>query len=351
MFRRGLLLFVLVSALIGAGWVAGVIEQSVDKPLLLDEALELDVPRGASLQGVLNGLHEQGQLQDRFWLRLWLRLNERGDHIQAGEYLVGPGTTVNELIAMLEAGRVRTWSVTLVEGWTLQQAREVLRSSPRLGQEVADVPADRLLAALGVDADPGRSPEGRFFPDTYVFSGRTTDRDILLQAYRRMEAVLAAEWAQRAEGLPYQSPADALVMASIVERETGVASERDEIAGVFVRRLQRGMRLQTDPTVIYGLGQTYEGNLRRSHLRDDSNPYNTYARAGLPPTPIALPGRAAIHAALHPKDGDSLYFVAKGDGSHYFSATLEEHNKAVRRYQIEQRRADYRSRPAMEQQK
>jgi UPF0755 protein len=211
---------------------------------------------------------------------------------------------------------------------------------------VRDVPVAQLLQALDVDAQSANQPEGLFFPDTYVFSGATSDRDILRQAYRRLQQVLAQEWNARAANLPYRSAYEALIMASIVERETGAGSERPEIAGVFVRRLQKDMLLQTDPAVIYGLGAQFDGNLRRRDLEDDSNAYNTYLHRGLPPTPIALAGRAAIRAALQPSAGDALYFVAKGDGSHQFSATLDEHERAVKKYQIERRRADYRSSPA-----
>jgi peptidoglycan lytic transglycosylase G len=211
-----------------------------------------------------------------------------------------------------------------------------------------EVPTAELLNALDLNQQPVRQPEGLFFPDTYVFSGATSDRDILRQAYRRLQKVLQEEWSARAPNLPYRDTYDALIMASIVERETGVSSERPEIAGVFVRRLQKDMLLQTDPTVIYGLGERFDGNLRRRDLDDADNLYNTYMHRGLPPTPIALAGRAAIRAALQPSAGEALYFVGRGDGSHQFSATLDEHERAVKKYQIEQRRADYRSRPGVQ---
>jgi UPF0755 protein len=186
------------------------------------------------------------------------------------------------------------------------------------------------MEAIGVSEN---HPEGLFFPDTYYFPNHTTDRDFLLRAYRMMQQKLAAAWGQRAENLPLQTPYEALILASIVEKETSAAQERAQIAGVFVRRLLKGMRLQTDPTVIYGLGEEFDGNIRRKDLRTD-HPYNTYLRAGLPPTPIALPSQASIEAVLHPAAGKTLYFVARGDGSHYFSTTLDEHNAAVRKYQL-----------------
>jgi UPF0755 protein len=342
-FLNRLLFGLLTAVLIWAGFWQ--FEQFLHSPLALTEVQELEVPRGSHLGLVARELAARDILRHPLWLRGYARLSGRGHSIHAGEYLIGPGTTPLDLLNMLERGEVRTFALTLVEGWTVSQARMALSAQPRLAQTLGDLPDQELLAALGIDETPGRQPEGLFFPDTYVFSGETRDRDILLQAYRRMQELLAAEWEKRSDGLPYDSPYQALIMASIVERETGVPDERGQIAGVFVRRLQQGMRLQTDPTVIYGMGSRFDGNLRRSDLVDAQNRYNTYAHAGLPPTPIALPGREAIRAALHPAAGETLYFVARGDGSHHFSVTLAEHEAAVRKYQIEKRRSDYRSRP------
>lgn len=342
-------LVVLVAAIIVWG-VACEFSNYLARPLPIDTVQELEVERGTTLGPVIRQLAARNLLEHPLLFQLYVRGTGRGHHIQAGEYLLGPGTTPLDLLDMLERGQVRMHSVTLVEGWTLTQLRAQLRKDVHLKQQLQDVPATEFLATLGVDAPPGRLPEGQFFPDTYVFSGATSDRDILRQAYRRMQEVLQEEWNSRAPNLPYRDAYEALIMASIVERETGVGSERPEIAGVFIRRLQRDMLLQTDPTVIYGLGQQFDGNLRRRDLEDATNPFNTYAHRGLPPTPIALAGRAAIRAALQPGSGDALYFVGKGDGSHQFSATLEEHERAVRRYQIEQRRANYRSRPGAEAQ-
>lgn len=330
-----------------AVWVGTVqVNASLNQPLAIADEFELEVPKGGSLSQVIRRLGADRVIDTPSVLLLYARLQRRGNQIHAGEYLIAPGTTPLQLLDMLEQGRVRLYSVTLVEGWTLAQARAALNQMPRLQRTLDGVPDAQLLSALNIADAPTIAPEGLFFPDTYTFSGQTSDCDLLRQAYQRMQQVLAREWAQRKKDLPYQSPYEALIMASIVEKETGVAWERAEIAGVFVRRLQKSMLLQTDPTVIYGLGEGYDGNLRRRDLDNAGNPFNTYARPGLPPTPIALPGAAAIRAALQPQEGDTLYFVARGDGSHQFSATLAEHQRAVQKYQVRQRRSDYRSRAA-----
>lgn len=244
------------------------------------------------------------------------------------------------MIGLWKRGEVVQYSLTLVEGWNFRQLRSALQNQPKLQQTLDGLSDAEIMAHIGA---PELHPEGRFFPDTYRFTRGTSDADLLRRAYARLEQVLEEEWQQRSEGLPYQNAYQALVMASIIEKETGVPEERGEIAGVFVRRLARGMLLQTDPTVIYGMGERYKGRITRTDLRTPT-PYNTYTNAGLPPTPIAMVGREAIHAALHPADGTSLYFVARGDGSHVFSDTLDQHNRAVREYQLK-RRADYRSSP------
>lgn len=342
--RRVRLIVILL--MVASIWVASVgFRNYLRTPLNISESQELNVAKGSTLSQTIRELSAQGLLQHPLLFQTYVRFTNRGNRIHAGEYLLGPGTNPLDLIDMLEQGHVRTHAITMVEGWTLAQMRAQIAKDNFLEKSLDGVENAQLLAALKIDSHPGRSPEGLFFPDTYVFSGATSDRDILRQAYRRMEKILDEEWKQRAADLPYETAYDALIMASIVERETGLASERSDIAGVFVRRLQRDMLLQTDPAVIYGLGNQFDGNLRRRDLDNMSNPYNTYQHRGLPPTPIALPGRAAIRAALHPTSGDALYFVAKGNGAHQFSATLDEHEKAVRKYQIEQRRADYISRP------
>ena len=235
-----------------------------------------------------------------------------------------------QLLDDLVAGKVIQYALTIPEGLTFRQIMQLLRQQPELRHTLADDSPAAVMQAIG---EPGQSPEGRFYPDTYHFPRGTTDVQFLRRAYRTMAGVLQQEWQARDTGLPYKTPYDALIMASIIEKETAVPAERERIAGVFVRRLEKGMRLQTDPTVIYALGQSYDGNIHRRDLSLDS-PYNTYRHAGLPPTPIAAPGRDSIDAALHPAPGEELYFVARGDGSHEFSRTLEEHNRAVARYQL-----------------
>lgn len=341
--RFRIVIVLLIAAAVWAGSVQ--FQKYLRTPLNIDESQELDVPKGSTFGQVTRQLAERGLLEQPSLLQLYIRITKRGNRIHAGEYLLGRGTTPLDLIDMLEQGHVRTHAITLVEGRTLAQMRAQIAKDNFLQKSLSNVADNELLAALKIDTAPGRNAEGLFFPDTYVFSGATSDRDILRQAYKRMEKVLEDEWQQRAADLPYKSSYEALIMASIVERETGLASERPAIAGVFMRRLQSNMLLQTDPAVIYGLGAQFDGNLRRRDLENTDNPYNTYQHLGLPPTPIAVPGRAAIRAALQPSSGDALYFVARGDGSHQFSATLAEHEKAVRKFQIEQRRADYQSQP------
>jgi len=232
--------------------------------------------------------------------------------------------------------------VTLVEGLTFKNFLETLSKQEKIDIALTDKSFAEIKNFLKLDIE---HPEGWFYPDTYQYVSGISDADILLQAHKRMQRVLAEEWEKRAKDLPYKTAYEALIMASIIEKETGVAYERPEIAGVFVRRLQKGMRLQTDPTIIYGLGDSYKGNIRRKHLRQPT-PYNTYVINGLPPTPIAMPARAAINAALNPAPGKTLFFVAKGDGSHQFSETLAQHNKAVQKYQIKNRVKEYRSAPS-----
>ena len=300
----------------------------------------LVITAGSSLATVAEQLHRAGLLQyPRLW-RALVRLRGLDGQIKQGEYIIDGSLSPARILTALIEGRVRQYSVTLPEGITLRQALQILWQQEPL-RRVLRSAEDASLLALAV---PHQRAEGLFFPDTYLYVYGDTDLQLLTQANRRMLEELDASWQQRSLGLPYAGPYEALIMASIVEKETGLASERQTIAGVFVRRLQKRMKLQTDPTVIYGLGSAFDGDLLRRHLADAANAYNTYQHRGLPPTPIALPGKAAIEAALHPAHGSALFFVARGDGSHKFSDTLREHKAAVRHYQL-QRRADYRSQP------
>ena len=321
-----------------AGWQ---LKSALEQRLQLESERLLEVVPGDTPGGLLNRLESEGVLDGAFWLRLYWRFNLPNQALHSGEYRLLPEQRARDLLGLWQRAEVVQYSLTLVEGWNFRQVRAALARQNALEQNLADLSDQALMDKLGM---PGVSPEGRFFPDTYRYVRGMSDLDLLKQASTRLDQVLDEEWGKRAEGLPYSKPYDALIMASMVEKETGVAEERGQIAGVFVRRLALGMRLQTDPTVIFGLGERYNGNLTRAHLQTPT-PYNTYVINGMPPTPIALAGREAIHAALHPVAGRSLYFVARGDGSHVFSDNLEQHNRAVREYQLK-RRADYRSSPA-----
>ena len=342
MRRKFLLLLetglVLAGLLLGAS--AWKIHSALQQPLNITQEEMLDVPNGTTPTGTLKRLESDGLLRDAFWLRIYWRFNLADQPLHSGEYRMVPGMTMENLIGVWKRGEVVQYSVTLVEGWNFRQVRAALAKDEKLQKTLTGLSDSQVMERLG---HSGVFPEGRFFPDTYRFVRGTSDADLLKKAYDRLEDVLAKEWAQRAADVPYTQPYQALIMASLVEKETGVPQERGQIAGVFVRRMRLGMLLQTDPTVIYGLGERYTGKLTRAHLKEE-NPYNTYLIPGLPPTPIAMVGREAIHAALNPAEGNSLYFVARGDGSHVFSDDLESHNNAVREFQLK-RRADYRSSP------
>ncbi len=336
-----LVLILLVLLALGVGFLEA--KRRLAQPLNIPEAgFRLNVGAGDSAAALTRRLARDGVLADPQLLRWYARLRGDDARIKRGEYQLHPGLDSYSLLALLISGDVIHYQVTLPEGLNLREALLRLQSNDNLQQTLTGV-NDPALRALAADRT---SLEGLFFPDTYRFEAGASDLDILTRAFHRMAKVLEQEWPQRDVGLPYESPHEALIMASVVEKETGVPQERGQIAGVFVRRLQQRMRLQTDPTVIYGLGEGFDGNLRRKHLKDQNNPYNTYRHHGLPPTPIALPGLAAIRAALHPEPGTALYFVARGDGTHEFSDTLQAHEAAVKRYQ-KTRRKDYRSSPVV----
>lgn len=304
---------------------------AMHEPLQFDETVTIDFKPGSSIRTLSNQLQSLGLLEHPDYFRMWGRLSGKATRLQAGEYVLSPGQSLAELIDDMVTGSVRQYAVTLVEGWTFRDFLKALSAHEAIEHTLADVAHDDVMAALGF---AGQHPEGRFFPDTYFVHRNTRDIDLLKRAYQQMDLHLDRLWSQRDDDLPFETPYEALIMASIVEKESAVPEERPVIAGVFINRLRKGMRLQTDPTVIYGLGESYDGDIRFRDLRTDT-PYNTYTRKGLPPTPIAMPGIGALEAVMHPADTRYLYFVATGDGSgqHVFSSTLEQHEKAVDKYQ------------------
>ena len=304
-------------------------ESRLDAPIVLNESTIYEVPTGSGFHSVVRELTERGIVTDAWAYRLLVRLDPQAvPDLRPGEYRLEPGMSGRDVLALLDSHDVVTYSLTIPEGWTLQQMRARLAKAPKLEVLTDDLSDEQLMVRLG-RADT--HPEGWFFPDTYRYQKGMSDLDILRQALGRMEGVLEEVWAERDDDLTIDSAYEALIMASLIERETGVPEERRDIAGVFKRRMESGMRLQTDPTVIYGMGERYVGNITRADLRE-ATAYNTYVIDGLPPTPIALPGRGALEAAVKPAEGESLYFVARGDGTHQFSNSLREHNNAVNRY-------------------
>lgn len=317
----------LLAAMAGAAWFW----EWSQAPLPVDEPQVVLLEPGRSFTAFARDLADAGVIDRPRLLGALARLRGEAHRVKAGEYRVEPGTTPLQFLDDLVQARVVSYQVRFVEGWTTAQALALLAADSRLAHSLQGVDVTTVLGAIGLP--PGHG-EGLFFPDTYQFVRGDSDADILRRAYARMQEALAAYWQERDSGLPYETPYEALIVASLIEKETGRPADRGKIAQVFVRRLQFGMRLQTDPSVIYGLGQAFDGNLTRAHLRSDT-PYNSYTRSGLPPTPIALPGSESLAAAVHPADGEFLYFVSRGDGSSEFSVSLEEHRAAVRRYQLQ----------------
>jgi UPF0755 protein len=326
-----LLGIVILGGSFAVAWFMMSINTFSEQPLELPASeVVYQIPTGSSLSAVAKDLEKRGYLDSALYFQLMTRWKGQAGNLKAGEYTLNKGLTPKALINLFVSGKVKSHALTIVEGWTFKELLVAVNSHESLKQTLEGLTSQEVMVKLGL---PDIEPEGRFLPDTYHFPKGTTDSEFLKRAYNAMETYLANEWAQREQGLPLKTPYEALILASIVEKETGQAEERPQIAGVFIRRLQKGMLLQTDPTVIYGMGDRYKGNIRRSDLREDT-PYNTYVHKGLTPTPISLPGADAIHSVLHPAKGNTLYFVAKGNGYHQFSATLAEHNSAVRKYQL-----------------
>ena len=323
---RLLFLLVLVSAGLagGAAWW-------LNRPLdLAADSIEVSIEPRTLPREVTEAWVQAGVQTDPLLLYEWFRWSGQARQIRAGSYQIGRGTTPRQLLDKMVKGEEVMSIVRLIDGWTFRQFRAELSGAPNLKQTTASWSEAQLMEALGA---PGTPAEGRFYPDTYAYSKGASDLAVLKRAHRSMQRQLEAAWAQRPAGTVLRSPDELLVLASIVEKETGAPSDRARVAGVFVNRLRSGMPLQTDPTVIYGLGERFDGNLRRRDLLADS-PYNTYLRPGLPPTPIAMPGRAALLAASRPEATRALYFVSRGDGSSHFSESLAEHNRAVAQYQL-----------------
>jgi len=334
-------------------------ERSLSEPIQLEnEGMLLEVKKGESMRSVIERLQGLGVLRNYWVARMYVRLEGLGSQLKVGEFQLANHMDMRALFALLISNNQVLYRISLIEGSTFQEARQKIAQTENLEITLKKLSDSELLALLNervriklIDKYPVvllndllesfSHPEGLIYPDTYFYHKGDSDFDLLARAHQRLVMVLLNEWQAKASSLPFNTPYEALILASVIEKETGKPSERSEISGVFVRRLKKGMRLQTDPTVIYGLGDRYKGNITRKHLRE-MTVYNTYRINGLPPTPIALAGREAIHAALHPRAGTSLYFVAKGDGSHIFSETLAQHNRAVRDYQL-RRKKDYRS--------
>jgi UPF0755 protein len=326
LLRAGFVLGMLAAVCAGA-WVAYFAFHPIDVP---SNARVFTIDHGRSLRSVSDKLAHAGVISDRWSFLAFARLMGAAEEIKAGSYEAGPRITPYQLLEKLVRGEFAQAELRFIEGWTFAQLRSVLDTHPSLKHDSVGLSDAEIMQRLGVDKP---SPEGLFFPDTYFFAVASSDFALLKQAYSRMQTKLQTLWEQRATGLPFKTAYDALIFASIVEKETGRNDERELVAAVFINRLKRGMRLQTDPTIIYGLGATFDGNLRRRDLQADSS-YNTYTRYGLPPTPIAMPGEASIRASLNPAQSPVLYFVARGDGSHQFSSNLVEHNRAVNKFQL-----------------
>jgi UPF0755 protein len=329
-FIRLLAAAAVLSFLLGAGFVLFALSY-LSAPLPSAAAkIVFEIKPGSSLSAVNRQLESLGVLEYPGILALWARFEGVSDGIKAGEYAVDQAQSPAQLLANMVAAKTVQYRVTLVEGWTFSEALNEIQRNPKITSILAGKTHEQISQEMGLTIS---NPEGLLFPDTYFFTANTTDLQLLIRANQRLDQVLNSAWDLRLGALPYESPYEALIMASIIEKESGVGSERGHIAGVFIRRLELGMRLQSDPTVIYGMADSYDGNIRRADLRQ-TTAYNTYRINGLPPTPIALAGIESINAALRPLPGDALYFVAKGDGTHYFSSSLEEHNQAVARFQL-----------------
>lgn len=321
--------YILIGLSYAGGWLWMDYDSAKNNPAVWEKSVIIEIEKGDNLSKISEKLQAKNVHFKSFWFNVLAKQDDTNKKIKSGEYELPVEATVPQILNLFVQGKVKQHHITFPEGWNFKQIRQELDKNPYLEHTLQSVPFENMVTALHISQN---HPEGLFFPDTYFFEKYTTDAALLKRAYDRMQLVLAEEWQNRTENLPLTTPYQALILASIVEKETAAPTERPQIAGVFTRRLQQDMMLQTDPTVIYGMGENYQGNIKSEDLHAPT-PYNTYTFKGLPPTPIAMAGRDAIHAALHPDSSEALYFVAKGDGTHIFSATLEEHNAAVEIYQ------------------
>jgi len=342
LIKRIFAFFLSVFILLGLSglWFWHNYETFLKTPLPILETTEIDVSKGIHFNQLIKELEKKSIIEKAFYLKLHARVTGQARQIKAGYYRLEPGMTPRGMLELITSGRSISYSFTILEGSTFKQLLTAIQSNPQLKDDVSTLSTEALLKTLDIEST---HPEGQFLAETYHFEKNGSALALLNRAHNLLQDTLNQAWETRLPDLPYGSAYEALIMASIIEKETARADERPVIAGVFVRRLNKKMRLQTDPTVIYGMGDEYEGNIRRSDLRK-ATPYNTYVIPGLPPTPIAMVGAEAIHAAVNPAKGKALFFVAKGDGSHQFSETLKQHNEAVRQFQLK-RRKDYRSSP------
>ncbi|HEY8035496.1 MAG TPA: endolytic transglycosylase MltG [Methylobacter sp.] len=315
-----------------SGWLWMDYQSALHQPALIDRTVYIEIEKGDSLDRIIDKLVDQKLAVKPFWFKVIAFQENALKKLKTGEYELTSGLTIPKILKLLVQGKTKQHAITFPEGWSFKEILHEIKKNPNLEHTLKSVDAQSVMTKFKPDATVPASPEGLFFPDTYFFEKHTSDVALLKRAYDKMQRVVQQEWLNKAEGLPFKTPYEALILASIVEKETGATAERPLIAGVFVRRLEQNMLLQTDPTVIYGMGESYQGDIKFKDLTT-ATPYNTYVISGLPPTPIAMPGRDAIYATLHPDKGDSLYFVARGDGTHVFSATLKDHNLAVDMFQ------------------
>ncbi|OTE97027.1 aminodeoxychorismate lyase [Crenothrix sp. D3] len=329
MVKKLFLLFLILLSF-ASGWLVSGYQNALKAPVVIGQPVTIDIVKGDSFRQVIHKLRDQHLFMKPLWFKVIAVRKQAVSKIKTGEYELPTGATIPDILALLVSGKSKQYSITFPEGRNFKEMLQTIEKNPNLEHTLKGVSNEELMTKLGATE---KHPEGLFFPDTYYFDKNTTDVALLKRAYSKMQLVLQQEWFNKAEHLPFNTPYQALILASIVEKETAAKAERTQIAGVFSRRLTQGMMLQTDPTVIYGMGDSYQGNIRSEDLHKET-PYNTYKIKGLPPTPIAMAGREAIYAALHPDQSkNSVYFVSRGDGTHVFSATLDEHNQAVNKFQ------------------